>query len=89
MLLNELQKNKIIDDFKLNRNDHGSHKIQVILLTYRILRLQKHISIYKQDYHSKRGLLKLVFQRRRILKYIKLNNLDQYYFLIKKLKLRN
>ncbi len=89
MLFNVINKNKIIDDFSLDINNTGSHELQVILLTYRIFRLQKHISTYKKDFHSKRGLLKLIFKRRRILKYIKLSNIDKYYFLIKKLKLRS
>ncbi len=89
MLSNFLNKNNIINDFKINIKNIGSHKTQVVLLTFRIIKLQKHISIYKKDFHSKRGLLKLVFQRRRILKYLKLNNINKYYFLLKKLKLRD
>ncbi len=89
MSFNMIDKNKIINDLNLNINNTGSHELQVVLLTYRIFRLQKHISVYKKDFHNKKGLLKLVFKRRRILKYIKLYNVDKYYFLIKKLKLRN
>ncbi len=89
MSFNIIYRNKIISDLQSNINDNGSHKVQVIFLTYRILKLQKHVSIYKKDFHSKKGLLRLVFQRRRILKYIKLHNIDQYYFLTKKLKLRS
>ncbi len=89
MTFNVIHRNKIISDLQSNINDTGSHKVQVIFLTYRILKLQKHISVYKKDFHSKRGLLKLVFKRRRILKYIKLHNINQYFFLTKKLKLRN
>ncbi len=89
MSFNIIHRNKIISDLQSNINDNGSHKVQVIFLTYRILKLQKHVSIYKKDFHSKKGLLRLVFQRRRILKYIKLHNIDQYYFLTKKLKLRS
>ncbi len=89
MLFSFINKNKVINDFEISNKDTGSHKLQVILLTYRINKLQKHLSIYKKDFHSKKGLLKLVFQRRRILKYIKLKDMNQYFFLIKKLKLRD
>ncbi len=89
MLFSFLNKKKFIDDFKISKKDTGSHKLQVILLTYRINKLQKHLSIYRKDFHGKKGLLKLVFQRRRILKYIKSKNINKYFFLIKKLKLRD
>ncbi len=88
MLSNLTDRNKWITNLGFKLKNFGSHSMQVVLLTYRIVRLQKHISIYKKDFHNKRGLLKLIFHRRRILKYIKLCNLDQYYFLIKKLNLR-
>lgn len=80
---------KIIDDLKKNKNNVGSIKFQIFLLSYRINNLQKHISIFKKDFNNKLSLLKLIFRRRRFLKYIKINNINEYNYIIKKLKLRS
>ncbi len=79
---------KIINNLKKNKNNIGSIKFQIFLLSYRINNLQKHIFNFKKDFHNKLGLLKLIFRRRRFLKYIKNNNINEYNFIIKKLKLR-
>ncbi len=89
MLFNIISKKKWINNLDFNSNNFGSHDMQVVLLTYRIIKLQKHISIYRKDFHNKNGLLKLIFHRRRILKYIKSRNINRYFFLIKKLNLRD
>ncbi len=79
---------KIIYNYKKNKNNIGSIKLQIFLLSLRINNLKKHISIFKKDFHNKLGLLKLIFRRRKFLKYIKNNNLNEYNYIIKKLKLR-
>ncbi len=79
---------KIINNYKKDINNCGSSEIQVILLSLRINKLQKHLSYFKKDFHSKIGLLKLIFKRRKILKYIKLNDLNKYNNIIKDLNLR-
>ncbi len=81
--------NKIISDYGKNKFDTGSSIVQVILLTCRINKLKEHIFIYKKDFHGRFGLLNLIFKRRKLLKYIKLNDFSGYTVLIKKLKLRN
>ncbi len=77
----------IINDYRIHKNDNGSSSIQVFLLSIRIKKLQKHLSIFKKDFHSRLGLLKLIFLRRKLLKYIKFNNLSNYNLIIKKLKI--
>ncbi len=67
----------------------GSIKIQIFFLTYKINKLHKHFEIHKKDHHSKNGLLKLVFRRRKLLTYLKKKNLNKYYYLVRKLNLRN
>ena len=64
-------KKEIIDRFKLSENDTGSSEVQIALLSNRIKYLTEHFKIHKKDHHSRRGLLKLVGQRRRLLKYLK------------------
>ncbi len=79
---------KIIYNYKKNKNNIGSIKLQIFLLSLRINNLQKHVSVFKKDFHNKLGLLKLIFRRRKFLRYVKINNLDEYNSIIKKLKLR-
>ncbi len=79
---------KIINNLKKNKNNIGSSKFQIFLLSLRINNLQKHLSVFKKDFHNKFSLLKLIFYRRKLLKYLKLNNKNEYNFIIKKLKLR-
>ncbi len=74
--------------FELGENDTGSTEIQVALLTERIKQLTEHFKIHKKDHHSRRGLLILVSQRRRLLNYLKKNNLTRYRELIAELGLR-
>ena len=81
-------KSQIIDTFKAHKNDTGSSKIQIALLTDRIKNLTQHFQINRKDNHSKNGLLKLVSTRRKLLKYLKRKQKNQYQQLILKLKLR-
>jgi small subunit ribosomal protein S15 len=79
---------KIIDDFKRAPNDTGSPEVQVALLSARIEQLTDHFKTHKQDHHSRRGLLKLVNQRRSLLGYLKKKDGERYKTLIERLGLR-
>jgi len=79
---------KIIKEYQSDKNDTGSVDVQVALLTARIKHLTEHFKTHKKDHHSRRGLLKLVSQRKRLLSYLKNKNLDSYASLISRLGLR-
>jgi small subunit ribosomal protein S15 len=81
-------KKEIIDRFKLHESDTGSPEVQIALLSNRIQYLTDHFQIHKKDHHSRRGLLKLVGQRRRLLNYLKKTNVTRYQNIIKELGLR-
>ena len=81
-------KKAIIDKFKVHGKDTGSPEVQVALLTSRITHLTEHFKIHKKDHHSRRGLLKLVGDRRRLLNYLKGKDISRYKTLIKSLSLR-
>lgn len=82
------KKTDIIGKFKLREGDTGSAEVQVALLTERINQLTGHMAANKHDYHSQRGLLKLVGQRRRLLSYLGKQDMERYNKLIAKLGLR-
>ena len=82
------KKTDIINNFKLKEKDTGSTEIQVALLTERINQLTGHMAANRRDYHSQRGLLKLVGQRRRLLAYLSRQDKDRYNNLISRLGLR-
>jgi small subunit ribosomal protein S15 len=88
VVLTNKDKKKIIDKFKAHDKDTGSSKVQVALLTKRINDLTGHFKIHPKDHHSRRGLLKMVGQRRRFLSYIKRRDPSQYKTLIQELGLR-
>lgn len=88
MVLTNKDKKKIIDKFKIHDKDTGSSKVQIALLTKRINDLTGHFKIHPKDHHSRRGLLKMVGQRRRFLSYIKRRDSSQYKTLIQELGLR-
>jgi small subunit ribosomal protein S15 len=79
---------KIIKEYQTEKNDTGSVDVQVALLTARIKHLTEHFKTHKKDHHSRRGLLKLVSQRKKLLGYLKNKNLDSYASLISRLGLR-
>jgi len=83
-----LDKNKIIEKFRTAENDTGSPEVQVALLSARISQLTGHFETHKKDHHSRRGLLKLVGQRRRLLDYLKNKDVARYRKLITELNLR-
>jgi small subunit ribosomal protein S15 len=81
-------KKEIVDQFKLHQKDTGSPEVQIALLSKRITYLTDHFKIHKKDHHSRRGLLKLVGQRRRLLNYLKKTNVKRYKNIIKELGIR-
>ena len=81
-------KNQIIKEYQLKEGDTGSPEVQVAILTYRINDLNEHLKIHKKDHHSRRGLLKMVGQRRNLLNYLKDKDLERYRSLIARLGLR-
>jgi small subunit ribosomal protein S15 len=82
------QKTEIIEQYKLHDGDTGSPEVQVAILTERINHLNEHLKIHKKDHHSRRGLLKMVGQRRGLLNYLQEKDIDRYRTLIEKLNLR-
>lgn len=88
MSLNVEQTSKIIADNKRSANDTGSPEVQVALLTSRIEVLAPHFQSHSKDHHSRRGLLKMVNQRRRLLAYLKAKDNNRYKTLIEKLGIR-
>ncbi len=88
MPLSTEQKSEVISEFKQGDLDTGSSEVQVALLTKRITELSDHLAELKKDHHSRRGLLRMVNQRRKLLDYLKSNDLERYQALIAKLGLR-
>ncbi len=87
-MITKEQKAEIVKKYQLNEGDCGSSEVQIALLTARINDLNNHLKIHKKDHHSRRGLLKLVGQRRRLLTYIKNKDVFKYRELIQQLNLR-
>jgi small subunit ribosomal protein S15 len=88
MALSQEQKQEIITKYKLHDKDSGSAEVQIALLTERIKLLTEHFQIHKKDHASRRGLLKLVGRRRKLLDYLKNKKIETYRELIKQLSLR-
>ena len=86
--MNVNEKKKILKDFGKKEKDTGSTEVQVALLTKKINELSEHFKIHKKDHHSRRGLLGMINNRRKLLKYLKGKNEEEYQSLIKKLGLR-
>ncbi len=82
------KKQEIINSFKKHESDTGSSEVQIAILTERITYLTEHFKIHKKDHHSRRGLLKLVGQRRRLLDYLKGKEVDRYKTVIERLGIR-
>jgi small subunit ribosomal protein S15 len=82
------EKKSIIEKFRLHESDTGSPEVQVALLTERISYLTEHFKVHSKDHHSRRGLLKLVGQRRRLLDYLKSKNVERYKTIIGELGIR-
>ena len=82
------RKNEIIGDYKTHEGDTGSPEVQVALLTARIVELTEHLRAHPKDYHSRRGLLMMVGQRRRLLNYLSNKDITRYRTLIARLGIR-
>jgi len=82
------RRKELIADYRLHEKDTGSPEVQIALLSGRIEYLTEHFKEHKKDHHSRRGLLKLVGQRRRLLNYIKEDDVERYRNIIKRLGLR-
>ena len=87
-MLSKDRKTEIIDRFKKHEVDTGSPEVQIGILTERINVLTEHLKTHSKDHHSRRGLLKMVSQRRKLLDYLKGKNADSYRALIERLGLR-
>ena len=83
-----MDKNAIIKEYATHEGDTGSPEVQVALLTYRIAELTEHLKVHKKDNHSRRGLFKMVGQRRGLLNYPEKNDIERYRSLIERLGLR-
>ena len=88
MPLTKLQKRQIVEKFQRHEGDTGSPEVQIALLSTRITYLTEHFKIHKKDHHSRRGLLKLVSQRRKLLNYLKQSDKERYEKVIERLEIR-
>jgi small subunit ribosomal protein S15 len=84
----DINKQEIIEKYKLHEGDTGSPEVQIALLTARINHLNEHLKANKKDHHSRRGLLKMVGQRRGLLDYLKDKDIERYRTIITSLELR-
>ncbi len=88
MPLNKDEKEKIVSKFGENNTDTGSSSVQIALLTNRIRQLTEHVTNNKKDNHSRRGLVMLVGQRKRLMKYLRRKDLEKYEKVVNELKIR-
>ena len=82
------EKQKVVENFQKNPQDTGSPAVQVALLTHKIKELTKHFKIHKKDFHSMRGLMKMVSQRKKFLSYMRKKDQNSYQKIVKDLSLR-
>ncbi len=87
-MLDKKEKQEIIEKFRLHDKDTGSPEVQIAILTEKIRRLSEHLKEHKKDHSSRRGLLKMVGRRRKLLNYLKEKDYDKYLQLIESLNLR-
>ncbi len=87
-MLKKERKQQIIQDYKLHESDTGSPEVQIAILTQRINELTEHLRAHKKDHHSRRGLLKMVGQRRGLLNYLEKNDIERYRAVVQRLGLR-
>lgn len=88
MVLSSSQKSEVIEDFREHETDTGSSRVQIAVLTRRINELTDHFRQHPHDHHSRRGLLKMVGRRRRLLDYLKRTDVEQYRQILEELNLR-
>jgi small subunit ribosomal protein S15 len=82
------KKKELIDEYRVHEKDTGSPEVQIALLTERIRYLTEHFKVHKKDHHSRRGLLKLVGQRRSLLNYLKKKRIERYRSVVERLGIR-
>jgi small subunit ribosomal protein S15 len=87
-MIDQTKKAEIVKEYQLKEGDTGSSEVQVAILTFRINDLNEHLKIHKKDHHSRRGLLKMVGQRRNLLNYLKETDIERYRTVIARLGLR-
>ncbi len=88
MGLAQEKKQELINEYQVHESDTGSPEVQIALLTERINHLTEHFKVHKKDHHSRRGLFKLVSQRRKLLNYLKNKNIERYQKVIDRLGIR-
>lgn len=88
MTLVKEEKEKVIEKYKIHENDTGSPEVQIAILTKKINKLNEHLKVNKKDHHSRRGLVIMVGKRKRLLEYLKNNDMSRYKKVIKELGLR-
>jgi small subunit ribosomal protein S15 len=88
MAVHSTRRTELVESYRINPTDTGSPEVQIALLTARINDLQPHFKAHSKDFHSRRGLLKLVGQRRRLLRYLKATDVARYNALVDKIGLR-
>lgn len=88
MALTREKKTEIIESYRVHKTDTGSPEVQIALLSNRIEYLTEHFKTHKKDFHSRRGLLKLVGKRRRLLDYVKSNDVEKYREVLQRLGIR-
>ena len=88
MAMSTEKKQEIIAEYRTHETDTGSPEVQIALLSYEIAHLTEHLKAHKKDFHSRRGLLKMVGQRRSLLNYLKSKDIDRYRNIINRLGLR-
>ena len=88
MTMTREEKTQIIEEYRLHEGDTGSPEVQIAILTHRINSLTEHLKTHKKDHHSRRGLFKMIGQRRGLLNYLQKTDIERYRALIEKLGLR-
>jgi small subunit ribosomal protein S15 len=88
MALTTAAKAQIVKTYKQSKNDTGSPEVQIALLTARINSLTEHLKVHKHDFHTRYGLTNMVSQRRRLMRYLKRENIQRYQSVIKELDIR-
>ena len=82
------RKQELIQQYRVHESDTGSPEVQIAILTEKIQYLTEHLKVHKKDHHSRRGLLKMVGQRRGLLNYLMKSNIERYRSIIEKLNIR-
>ena len=88
MAITQERKNELINEYKVHENDTGSPEVQIAILSSRINELTEHLRVHKNDHHSRRGLYKMIGQRRGLLNYLMKKDIERYRKLIEELGLR-